>query len=54
MYRCDLDRGVPHLVSNVDERSAILDEQRTERVSQIVQPDLADAGFGQHGNEDRW
>ena len=44
---CDLNRRVAELVAHVRERLALLDEQRRERVSQVVNPDLAQLRLGE-------
>ena len=42
---CQLDRAVSHLLLHIDETCAILNQQRTECMPQVVKPDLADAGL---------
>ena len=40
-----LNRAVPHLLFHVRETLALLDEERCERVPEIVEANLAELGF---------
>ena len=46
-----LDRRVAHLFGDIFERSPGLDKQQAKGMSKIVQPETAQAGMLQHGQE---
>ena len=48
---CHLDGTVAHLLFDVGERCAVLDELRPEGMPQIVESNLAYACFGEDGQE---
>ena len=45
---CDLNGTVPHLLFHADNRGSVLEEQRSERMTEIVQANPANASLGQH------
>jgi len=48
---CDLNGTVPHLLFHVDDRGSVLEKQRSERMTEIVQANPAnpaDGSLGQH------
>ena len=47
----DLDGTVPHLLFYVHNCRPVLEEQRSECMTEIVKANLADASLGQHGEE---
>ena len=48
----DLDRRVPELLLHVDDRFALLQQQRRERVPQVVDANLAEIGLLEDPRED--
>lgn len=42
---------VPHLLFHVDDRRSVLQQQRPESVTEIVQTNLTNASLGQHRKE---
>src|ERR1700687_674463 len=49
--RCDLDGTVSHLIANVWQGSACLDQQTPEGIPQVVEPDAPQASTLESGKE---
>ena len=49
---CDLDRAVAHLISDVGERRARLNEQAPKGVTQVVKANLSEPGAPKEWSED--
>jgi hypothetical protein len=43
----DLDRAVSHLLFHIDNRGTVLEKERPEGMTEIVQANPANAGLGQ-------